>query len=93
VEAQTPPLLWGMEIRENRPPPDFARLRRGIPLVFFTTRSGAPKRSDGGLELELVLEGDDESAHESNLGRHGGRPSPELNDRCCLNGEIIGPPI
>jgi hypothetical protein len=33
--------------------PDFARLRRGQPSVFFTPRSGAPKRSDGGLVLEI----------------------------------------
>ena len=36
----------------TRPRPDFARLCRGNPLVFFTTRPGAPKRSDGGLELD-----------------------------------------
>src|SRR6201993_4905373 len=29
-----------------------ARLRRGQPSVFFTPRTGAPKRSDGGLVLE-----------------------------------------
>jgi hypothetical protein len=32
--------------------PDFARLRRGQPSVFFTSRPGAPKRSDGGLVPE-----------------------------------------
>jgi len=32
--------------------PDFARLRRGQPSVFFTPRPGAPKRSDGGLVPE-----------------------------------------
>ena len=34
--------------------PDFARLRRGQPSGFFTTRPGAPKRSDGGLVLEKL---------------------------------------
>ena len=43
----------GMEIRENRTRPDFARLRRDSPLVFLTTCPGAPKRSDGALELVL----------------------------------------
>ena len=45
--------------------PDFAKLRRGQPSVFFTPRPGAPKRSDGGLVLEKafkpysILDGED----------------------------------
>ena len=35
--------------------PDFARLRRGQPILYFTPRPGAPKRSDGGLVLVVVL--------------------------------------
>jgi hypothetical protein len=36
-----------------RRPPDSARLRRGQSSVFFTSRPGALKPSDGGLVLEI----------------------------------------
>ena len=38
---------------DTRRRPDFARLRRGQPSVFFTSRPGAPKRSDGSVGPEI----------------------------------------